>query len=76
MVDLALPVRTEQVFMVLIATGECALMRVVQRLADASRKMGVGRGNDHSLWGCSLVLNFHNSSEGMFGFAPGLFIAC
>lgn len=61
--------------MFLIATGECAVMGVMQRLTDAPRKMGIGGGDDHPFGWFGLVLDLDNSSEGMFGFDPGLFIA-
>ena len=61
--------------MLLIATGECAVMGVMQRLADAPRKMGIGRGDDHPFGCFGLVLDLDNSSERMFGFDTALFIA-
>jgi hypothetical protein len=72
---LALPVRPEQVFVLLIATGECAVMCVMERLADAPREMGVGRGDDHPFGCFGLVLDLDNSNQRMFGFDTGLFIA-
>ena len=72
---LALPVRPEQVFVLLIATGECAVMCVMQRLADAAREMGVGRGDDHPLGCFGLVLDLDNASQRMFSFDTGLFVA-
>ena len=59
---LALPVRPEQVFVLLIATGECAVMCVMERFADAPREMGVGRGDDHPFGCFGLVLDLDNSS--------------
>ena len=61
--------------MFLIATGECAVMSVMQRLTDAPRKMGIGRGDDYPFRWFGLILDPDNSSEGMFGFDPALFIA-
>ena len=72
---LALPVRPEQVFVLLIATGECAVMCVMQSLADAPSEMGVGCGDDHPFGCFGLVLDLNNSSQRMFGFDTGLFIA-
>src|SRR6185312_5129523 len=72
---LALPVRPEQVLVLLITTDECATMGVMQCLADAPRKMGIGRG-DHHPFGCfGLVLNLDDSSQRMFGFETNFFIA-
>ena len=46
--------------MLLIATSECAVMGVMECLADASREMGVGRGDDHpfgsSAWSSILII--------------------
>jgi hypothetical protein len=50
-------------------------MGVMQRLADASCEMGVGRGDDHPYWCFGLVLDLDNPSQRMFGFDTGLFIA-
>jgi len=72
---LALPVRPEQVFTFLIATGECAVMSVMQSLANAPREMGVGRGDDYPDWNFGLILDLDNPSQRMFGFDTGLFIA-
>jgi len=47
----------------------------MERLADAPREMGVGRGNDYPHWSFGLVLDLDNSSQRMFGFDTGLFIA-
>jgi hypothetical protein len=49
-------------------------MCVMQRLANASREMGVGRGDDHPYWFFGLVLDLDNSSQWVFGFNTGLFI--
>lgn len=51
------------------------MMGVMQRLANAPREMGVGRGNDHPFGGFDLVLDLDNSSQRMFGFDTSLFIA-
>jgi len=59
----------------LIATGEGAVMGVMKRLADASCEVGVSRGDDHPYWCFGLVLDLDNPSQGMFGFDTGLFIA-
>lgn len=61
--------------MFLIATGESAVMSVMQRFTDAPRKMGIGGGDDHPFGWFGLVLDLDNSSEGMLVFDPGLFIA-
>jgi hypothetical protein len=50
-------------------------MCVMQSLANASREMGVGRGDDYPDWSFGLVLDLDNSSQWMFGFDTGLFIA-
>jgi hypothetical protein len=50
-------------------------MCVMQSLANASREMGVGRGDDHPFGCFGLVLDLDNSSQRMFGFDSGLFIA-
>src|SRR5262249_10335710 len=50
-------------------------MCVVQRLADAPRKMGISRGNDHPFGCFGLVLDLDYSRQRMFGFDASLFIA-
>ena len=72
---LALPVRPEQVFVLLIATGECAVMCMMQSLADAPREMRIGRGDDYPFGCFDLVLDLDNSSQRMFSFDTGFFIA-
>jgi hypothetical protein len=72
---LALPVRPEKVFALFIATGECAVMCVMERLADAPCEMGISRGDDYPDWSFGLVLDLDNASQRMFGFDTGLFIA-
>jgi hypothetical protein len=72
---LALPVRPEEVFAFFIATGEYAVMCMMERFADASREMGVCRGDDYSFGCFGLVFDLDNSSQRMFGFDAGLFIA-
>jgi hypothetical protein len=47
----------------------------MERLADASREMGVCRGDDYPDWSFGLVLDRDNPSQRMFGFDTGLFIA-
>jgi hypothetical protein len=72
---LALPVRPEQIFVLFVATGEGAVMCVMERLANASCEMGVSRGDDYPDWSFGLVLDLDNSSQRMFGFDSGLFIS-
>jgi hypothetical protein len=50
-------------------------MCVMERLADAAREMGIGRGDDHTFGDFGLVLDFNYSSQRMFSFDTGLFIA-
>ena len=50
-------------------------MRMMERLPDAPRKMGVGRGDDYPGWSFGLVLDLDNASQWMFCFDTGLFIA-
>jgi hypothetical protein len=50
-------------------------MCVMQSFANAPREMGVGRGDDYPDWSFGLVLDLDNSSQRMFGFDTGLFIA-
>jgi hypothetical protein len=50
-------------------------MCVMQSLANASRKMGVCRGDDHPFGYFGLVLDLDNASQRMFGFDTGLFIS-
>jgi len=58
----------------LIATGECAVVCMMQRLADAPREMGIGRSDNHPLGCFSLVLDLDDSSQRMFGFDTSLFV--
>lgn len=69
---LALPIGAKEVFALLVAAGEGAVMCVMQRLADPSREVGVGRGDDHRPIG--LILDLDNSGQRMFGFDMGLII--
>jgi hypothetical protein len=71
---LTLPVRSEQILVLLISTGECAVMCVMELFADAPCKVGVGRGDDHSLGCFGLILDLDDSCQGMLGFDASLFI--
>jgi hypothetical protein len=51
------------------------MMCVMQSLANASREMGVGRGDDYPDWIFGLVLDRDNPSQRMFSFDTSLFIA-
>ena len=73
-IKLRLPVRPEQIFILLIATGECAVMCMMQSFPDAPCQVGVGRGDDDSFRCFYLIRNFDNARQGMFSLGASLFI--
>jgi hypothetical protein len=68
---LSLPLDSDELLVLIVVKRQRAVVRVVQRFADAARQVHVGRFNDGI---AGLVSDGHDPGQGMLGSLPRFLI--